>query len=194
MKRSELLQLANDHFGKQEYEEAMFNYSLVLQENPDDQEAKTGAILTEMAMNHEEGAEALYDYYMVLQASDSEIASEVMEEIINSMDGGIEKVTSILENIKSEEEIVFEDGISYEEFKELVADRGDFKRAFEDVMFSTKVLITSREDFIDFLENLAMHGFTEMALNYSETALQTFPNDEKIMEIFRLIGNPTRES
>lgn len=185
--KTKLLKLANDNFGRQEYESAMLNYSLILQDFPDDQEARTGAILTEMAMNHEEGAQALYDYYTVLQSSDKELASEVMEEIINSMDGGIDKITSLLEDL-NKDEAIFEDGISYEEFKLLVEQRGEFKRAFEDVMFSTRVLITSREDFIDFLENLAEHGFSEMALNYTESALQTFPNDERIREIFRLLG------
>ena len=193
MSRDKLLQLANDNFGRQEYDAALLNFSLVLQEFPDDQEARTGAILTEMAMSHEEGAQALYDYYTVLQSTDKEEASVVMEEIINSMDGGIEKITSILETLKTDE-IVYEDGITYEEFKQLVADRGEFKRAFEDVMFSTKVLISTREDFIDFLENLAQHGFSEMAMNYTETALQTFPNDERIREVLRLLGNIPNDS
>lgn len=192
MSRDKLLQLANVNFGRQEYDAALLNFSLVLQKFPDDAEARTGAILTEMAMSHEEGAQALYDYYTVLQSTDKEEASAVMEEIINSMDGGIEKITSILETLKTDE-IVYEDGISYEEFKQLVADRGEFKRAFEDVMFSTKVLISTREDFIDFLENLAQHGFSEMAMNYTENALQTFPNDERIREVLRLLGNVSHE-
>jgi len=188
LKREKLLQMATDYFGKKEYESAMRKYAMILQDNPTDPEARTGAILTEMAMNHEEGAEALYDYYLVLQASDKELAGEVMEEIINSMDGGIDKLQSILEGLK-EGDIVYEDGISYEEFKELVQSRESFKRAFEDVMFSTRVMITSREDFIDFLENLAHNGFEDMALNYVESAINSFPNDERIREIFRSLGN-----
>jgi tetratricopeptide (TPR) repeat protein len=182
--RERLLKLANDKFDSREYETALFNFSLILQQNPDDKEARTGAILTEMAMNEEQGAEALHDYYTVLQSSDKELASEVMEEIITSMDGGVDKLSELLSEIQ-EPDIVIEDGISYADFKELIADRGDFKRTFEDIMFSTRVVISDRDDFIDFLGLLAEHGFDSMAANYIESALQAFPNDEKIRQIYR---------
>ena len=184
MTRERLLKLANDKFDSREYETALFNFSLILQKNPDDKEARTGAILTEMAMNEEQGAEALHDYYTVLQSSDKELASEVMEEIITSMDGGVDKLSEILSEIQ-EPDTVIEDGISYADFKDLIADRGDFRRTFEDIMFSTRVVISDRDDFIDFLGLLAEHGFDEMAANYIESALQAFPNDEKIREIYR---------
>ena len=184
MTRERLLKLANDKFDSREYETALFNFSLILQKNPHDKEARTGAILTEMAMNEEQGAQALHDYYTVLQSSDKELASEVMEEIITSMDGGTDKLSELLSQIQ-EPDIVIEDGISYADFKELIADRGDFKRTFEDIMFSTRVVISDREDFIDFLGLLAEHGFDSMAANYIESALQAFPNDEKIRQIYR---------
>ena len=184
MTRERLLKLANDKFDSREYETALFNFSLILQKNPHDKEARTGAILTEMAMNEEQGAQALHDYYTVLQSSDKELASEVMEEIITSMDGGADKLSELLSQIQ-EPDIVIEDGISYADFKELIADRGDFKRTFEDIMFSTRVVISDREDFIDFLGLLAEHGFDSMAANYIESALQAFPNDEKIRQIYR---------
>ncbi len=187
MTRDRLLKLANDKFDSREYETALFNFSLILEKNPNDKEARTGAILTEMAMNEEQGAQALHDYYTVLQASDKELASEVMEEIISSMDGGVDKLSELLNEIQ-EPDIVIEDGISYADFKALVADRGDFKRTFEDIMFSTRVVISDRDDFIDFLGLLAEHGFDAMAANYIESALQAFPNDEKIRQIYRSLN------
>ena len=192
--REKLLKIANDKFGKQEYESALLNFSLILQEDPDDKEARTGAILTEMAMNHEDGAEALFDYYAVLKSSDSEIASEVMEEIISSIDGGLEKISELASEAKKSE-MMIDDGITYSDFKALIEERGDFRRTFEDIMFSTRVMITDRDDFIDFLERLVESGFNEMAVNYIESALQAFPNDEKLSEIYRLIDQEAfRES
>ena len=194
MTRERLLKLANDKFDSREYQTALFNFSLILQKNPDDKEARTGAMLTEMAMNEEQGAQALHDYYTVLQSSDKELASEVMEEIITSMDGGVDKLAELLNEIETPE-AVMEDGISYADFKELIADRGDFKRTFEDIMFSTRVVISDRNDFIDFLGLLAGHGFDEMAANYIESALQAFPNDEKIRDIYRQLNvDALRES
>lgn len=194
VRRNKLLKLAHDKFAMQEYESALLNYSLILQENPDDKEARTGAILTEMAMSHEDGAQALFDYYAVLQSTDKELASEVMEEIIDSLDGGVDKLTSLINDIKHNAHTL-EDGITYGDFKALVKERGEFKNTFENIMFSTRVVITSREDFIDFLEQLVQNGFHEMAANYIESALISFPNDEKIRQIFRLIDEEAlRES
>jgi hypothetical protein len=185
--RDRLLQLAHDKFDSRDYDSALLNYSLILEKDPDDKEARTGAILTEMAMHEEDSAHALYDYYTVLQSSDKELASEVMEEIINSMDGDVDKTSEILNEIKEPESVV-EDGISYTDFKELIADRGDFKRTFEDIMFSTRVVISSRDDFVDFLLLLAENGFDNMAANYIENALQSFPNDQKIQDIYRQLN------
>jgi len=192
--RDRLLKLAHDKFDSREYKSALLNYSLILEKDPDDKEARTGAILTEMAMNEEQGAQALYDYYTVLQSSDKELASEVMEEIITSMDGGVDKLSELLNEIQKPETMI-DDGISYSDFKELVVESGDFRRTFENIMFSTRVVISDRDDFIDFLELLASHGFDEMAANYIESALQSFPNDEKIREIYRQLNQDSlRES
>lgn len=194
MTREKLLRLANDNFDSHQYESALLNFSMLLQKNPEDKEARTGAILTEMAMNEEQGAQALYDYYTVLQSNDKELASEVMEEIIASMDGGVDKLSALLADLENPEGIV-EDGISYADFKALVADKEDFRRTFEDIMFSTRVVISDRDDFIDFLGLLANHGFDEMAANYIESALQSFPNDEKIRDLYRdLNQDALRES
>ena len=192
--KEKLLKIANDKFSLQEYESALLNFALILQADPDDKEARTGAILTEMAMSNEDGAEALFDYYSVLQSSDKELASEVMEDIINSLDGGVDKLASLLNELKSNEQII-EDGINYSDFKALVKERGEFKHTFENIMFSTRVVISNRDDFIDFLEQLVSNGFHEMAANYIESAMQSFPTDEKIREIYRLLDEEAlRES
>lgn len=187
MTRERLLKLAHDKFDSKEYKLALLNYSLILEKNPDDKEARTGAILTEMAMTEEDSAHALYDYYTVLQSSDKELASEVMEEILNSMDGSVDKIHELLSDIE-ESKGVTEDGISYADFKEIIADNGDFKRTFENIMFSTRVVISNRDDFVDFLELLAYNGFEKMAMNYIENALQSFPNDQKIQDIYKKLN------
>lgn len=188
------LKLAHDKFDQREYDSAMLHYALVLEKDPQNKEARAGVLLTEMAMSHEEGAEALFDYYTVLRSSDKELADEVIEEIITSMDGGLEKIGSVLESLK-ESDMIAEEGISYTDFKSLVEDTGDFKRTFENIMFSTRVVITSKDDFIDFLEQLVANGFHEMAANYIENAAQTFPGDERIESIYRLLdGNNISES
>jgi hypothetical protein len=80
--------------------------------------------------------------------------------------------------------IDYENAISYEDFQSIVSQRGDFKRAFEDIMFSTKVIISEKKDFINFLESLVSNGFDEIALNYLESASSIFPSSKKIRDLF----------
>ncbi len=173
------LQEANDKFSKQEYAKALFDYALVLKEDPNNKEAYNGAILAEMAMSGEEAAAALFDYYAVLRKEDKEDADEIMNEIIESMDGTMETLSQLLEEPLNEK-LESENGILYADFRLLVKDSGDFKTTFENIMFSTRVIITAKSDFIDFLDQLLHNDFKEMGLSYLESALKTYPNDEKL--------------
>jgi propanediol dehydratase large subunit len=67
---------------------------------------------------------------------------------------------------------------------QLVASRGDFKEAFEDIMFSTKVVITNRDEFIDFIKHLSTEGFQEMALSYLDVASNAFGDDQEILALY----------
>jgi len=181
-KQNKTLQAANENFSKQEYDKALLAYAQVLKADPDNKEAFNGAILTEMAMSGEEAAAALFDYYAVLRKEDKEDADEIMNEIIESMDGTMETLNDLLADPITEK-LEGEDGILYTDFKLLVDDSNDFKKTFENIMFSTRVIITAKDDFIDFLDQLLHNGFKEMGLSYLETALKTYPNDERLSKI-----------
>lgn len=186
-KQNKTLQKANDNFSKKEYEKALLAYALVLKDDPNNKQAYNGAILAEMAMSGEESATALFDYYEVLRKEENEEADEIMKEIIASMDGTLDTLSELLiEPIY--EKLESEDGILYGDFKLLVDDNKNFKETFENIMFSTRVIITAKEDFIDFLDQLLHNGFKEMGLTYLESALKTYPNDEKLSKILEDIA------
>lgn len=177
------LALANNDFTKAQYENALRNYALVLKDFPDSKEAYNGAILAEMAMSGEAGAEALFDYYSVLREENAEEADIVIGEILDTMDGSLEALSGLLEKEQVGEQLILEDGISYKDFRKLVERDGDFRRIFENIMFSTRVIITEKEDFVDFLERLMANGFSEMALSYLESALGIYPNDAQLRHL-----------
>lgn len=181
------LALANQDFTKAEYENALRNYALVLKDYPDSKEAYNGAILAEMAMSGEAGAEALFDYYEVLREEDAEKADTVIGEILETMDGTLEALGDLLKQ-PVREQLIFEDGISYGDFRLLVEREGDFRRIFENIMFSTRVIITEKSDFVDFLERLIDNGFREMALSYLESAMGIYPNDRQLRKLLRRLG------
>ena len=45
-----------------------------------------------------------------------------------------------------QEEVEYGNGIKYSDFLELINSRGSFKEAFEDIMFSTKVIISNKTE------------------------------------------------
>jgi hypothetical protein len=59
-------------------------------------------------------------------------------------------------------------------------------------MFSTTVIITKKEDFIDFLDQLIEHGFEEMALTYLESALSVYPSDKLLRKLLKKLAKGTK--
>ncbi len=175
--------LGIDSFYKKDYALALFYFSLALDEEPDSKDARLGAILADMANEKEMEAGALFEYYLLSKESDQKVEEETIEEIISLFDNSVESIYGMIEKKEFEYAMAEENGIEYDDFKELIENRGNFKEAFEDIMFSTKVLISKKEDFIDFLEMLIENGFTEMSLNYLESAMSVFPNDKKLLSL-----------
>ncbi len=179
-----ILSQAKESFTKAEYEKAMEKFAQVLQSYPNSKEAYNGVILSEMAMSGETGAEALFDYYEILREEDKEEADDVMEEILQNMDGTLDKLSEAFSQ-PLRERVEFEDGILYSDFKKLLDEGADFKETFENIMFSTRVIITEKEDFLDFLDKLIEHGFSEMALTYLENALSVYPTDKLLTKLLK---------
>ncbi|HIP55184.1 MAG TPA: hypothetical protein EYH11_06900 [Sulfurimonas autotrophica] len=182
-----ILSQAKESFTKAEYKSALDKFAQVLQKDPNSKEAFNGVILSEMAMSGEEGAEALFDYYEILREEDKEQADLIMSEILESIDGSLEKLSEIFaEPLRNRLE--FEEGILYSDFQKILEEGGGFVETFENVMFSTRVVITSKEDFIDFLDKLIEHGFAQMALTYLENALTLYPDDRLLRKLLKKLA------
>lgn len=182
---------AKDSFSKSDYKNALEKFAAVLQNFPNSKEAYNGVILAEMAMSGEGGAEALFDYYEVLKEEDKEQADIIMSQILQNMDGSLEKLREVFAE-PLRDRVEFEDGILYKDFKTLVDDGGNFKEIFENIMFSTRVIITQKEDFIDFLDKLIEHDFAEMALTYLENALSVYPSDKLLRKLLKKLAKGTK--
>ncbi len=181
-----ILDRAENLFYRGDYSEALRMYGILLKDYPDLEEARIGAILSDIALENDEEAQALFEYYQVLKEEEQEGAERIIEEMIGSLDSALEKISDLLEGgaLARDESI---NGITYKDFKELVELRGNFRRAFEDIMFSTKVVITEKEDMLDFLHKLVENGFNEMAMRYIESAAVAYPGEEKIKDLIEKI-------
>jgi len=185
------LSSAEKNFSAKKYDKALFYYSLALQEDSQNIDAKVGVRLCDLAYDMEGEAQALYDYYMIAKDEKDSNAGENLKTIVDSIDIAM-NATSELITKPMLEAIDYDSSILYEDFQKFVIERGDFKLAFEDIMFSTKVVISNTKDFIDFVEHLVSFGFCDMALNYLESASVIFPSSEKIRELFNKISKTSQ--
>jgi len=176
--------LGIEAFHNREFSRALFYFSLALSESPNDKEARIYAILANLAHDREEEALSLFEYYITSHEV-SEENDAILEEIIDSLEVGPEKLFSFFEQKALEEHLLQEDGIVYDDFMTLVAQKGDFREVFEDIMFSTKVLISNKDDFIKFLDQLIENGYIEISFHYLESAVSLFPNDSKIHSLLK---------
>jgi hypothetical protein len=169
-------ELANNNFFNREYKKALFNYSLALKDAPEDKDARVGALLCDFASEREDEAVALFEYYESTKDLEDTISDEVIERLVTSSDIDDDYILELLDNLE-ENIATFEDGIVYEDFLDLMNREKSFKNVFEDIMFSTKIIIHKKEDFIDFVNLLIENDFRDMALNYVENALLYYPSE-----------------
>ncbi|HHD73003.1 MAG TPA: hypothetical protein ENK77_02005 [Epsilonproteobacteria bacterium] len=183
--KNSLLKRAEEQFVNGEYFQSLRSYGLLLKDHPDLGEAKVGVYLSDLGMESGDDAQALFDYYQAIK-SEKEDAAEIIDSLIHTLDNSKNTIQELLvDPLKEQSE--YEDGIRYEDFMGLVESRGDFKQAFEDIMFSTKVVITNKTEFIDFVKHLTEEGFRDMALNYLDAASSAFGDDQEIYALYHNI-------
>ena len=164
-----LLSEATNHFINKDYDKALFIYGQLISQDPTSKEYKLYAIFCDIASEDEQKAISLFDY---------------VEDVIDAYDGDVEKMMDMLKDL-SDSTVESLDAIKYEDFKQLVKDRGSFRIAFEDIMFSTKVAIESKEDFFDFVLSLIENDFNTTAYSYLDGFNEYFSYDTKIEELYK---------
>lgn len=173
-------------FFNKSFDTALLNFSLALRES-DSKEARLGAILSDLAKDKEAEAGALFEYYLLSRDSGVKNSEAIVEEILDSVELSLEDIEKLFLENEIEIKINEENGIAYSDFMSVVHAKNNFKEAFENIMFSTKVIIHTKKDFLDFLEQLIENGFTDISLNYLESALAIFPNDPKLTALIKKV-------
>jgi len=181
-----LLQRAEREFLKKDYSSALISYGLILKDYPTLEEAKIGVYLSDLGIESDDEAQTLFDYYQVIK-DEKDNAVEIIDGIIDNLDTSKEQIQKLLLD-PMEEQIEYGDGIRYRDFLELVDSRGSFKKTFEDIMFSTKVIITNKDEFIDFVTQLSNEGFDEMALGYLDASNHLFGNDQDVLALYHVVS------
>jgi len=181
-----LLQRAEREFLQKDYPNALRSYGLILKDYPTLDEAKIGVYLSDLGIESDVEAQTLFDYYQMIK-DEKDNAVEIIDGIIENIDTSKEQIQKLLLD-PIEEQVEYGDGIRYSDFLALVKMRGSFKKTFEDIMFSTKVIITNKDEFIDFVTQLSAEGFDEMALGYLDASSQLFGNDQDVLALYHVVN------
>lgn len=181
-----LLNKAETEFYNKNYDSALTIYGLLLKDYPELKEAKVGVFLSDIGVENSEEAQSLYEYYQIIKDKDKD-ADSVILDLVESIEGNRARIQQLLSE-PFLDQIESENGIKYSDFKAVVKDVGDFKQAFENIMFSTKVIIASKEEFIDFVTLLIDNGFTKMALSHLDYAPKPFEKDQDMLKLYERIG------
>jgi tetratricopeptide (TPR) repeat protein len=176
-----LLSQAEQQFSLGKYENALTTYGLLLKENPTNSAAKIGAYLCDIGMENEEEAQALFDYYQIIKRESTD-AEEVMTNLISTLDMTKGELSELLNPL--EERIEYEDGIRYTDFLSFVDERTDFARAFEDVMFSTRVILKGKEEYIAFISELIEREQYKFAEEFLDSMSSAFGKDQDIYALY----------
>lgn len=184
---------ANAAFVSKDYSKALFLFGQLSSLESSNEEYKLCAIFCDIATENEEKAQALYDYLTIAKAEDKDTAITYIYDLIEAYDGDQEKMMSILKDITNQSVESLE-AIQYEDFINLVKDRGSFRIAFEDIMFSTKIALESKEDFFDFVEKLIDNGFNTTAYSYLDSFNEYFSYDSHIEKLYKKLDEKTIEN
>ncbi|PUE64199.1 hypothetical protein [Arcobacter caeni] len=179
-----LLNEANSFFTQKEFNKALFLYSQLSSNFPQNKEYPIYALFCDIASEDEEKAISLYDYFNIVKDENLEEAIRYVEDMINAYDGDIDKMMEVLKEL-STSTIESLDAIRYEDFKNLIGSRGSFRIAFEDIMFSTKVAIENKDDFFDFVTKLIDNDFNSTAYTYLDGFNEYFSYDKEIEKLYK---------
>lgn len=167
------------------YERAYSYFERAFLLAPQNKEAKIGLFLTEHARDYPDSAHTTYEFYQhLLSSRTSKLKSQKqILKIIQSMDEATLMLSNNFKNADSKKTHNL-DGILYSDFLKAVSTRGSFKEAFEDIMFSSKLIFTKKKDFYHFLHQLIDNGFAEIGLEYAYN-LEARDYDAEIEKIIK---------
>ena len=183
------VKIALNYFLKKDYVYAINMYSNAIKDDPDNEEAKVGIMLCDMALgDDEENAHNLLDYYFIVKSSDSENAYKIINQLIDSDSKHTKNINdAILSTIKDKFESL--DGILFNDFLNIFKASDMSKIVFENILFSSKIVISDKNELIAFISLAINHGFKNITDNYLDSLIITFEYNKGVIEFIEELRN-----
>ena len=180
-------------FMAKQYKQAFEIFAHNLQLDSNNTESLIGLLLSDMAQDFEDQALGLYEYYQLLlsqEISKAKARAQILKAI-QSFDKSTNGIFALLKNLENLRADSLE-GILYQDFKKLAQE--NFKKTFEDLIFSTKIIFTNKNDFYDFLNQLVENDYQDMSLEYIESLKKNVIYDKEIEKILQKVSNDNRKN
>lgn len=192
-KINSLIEEAHEFFTLGAYDKAIFLYAQASSLEPSNIEYQIYPLFCDIASEDSQRAQELFDYFLIQKDLDLEKAISFVKDSINAFDGDVELMMQLLNDV-SKQNVENLDAIEYEDFLSLVQTRGSFREAYEDIMFSTKVAITSKEDLVDFINKLIDNNFNTTAYSYLDGYGDVFAYDDDLIALYSKLGEKSIEN
>ena len=168
-------------------------FSLVYSDDPQNQDAKAGLLLTSLPESLKNEISSLHEFYDTVKAFDKKGSYKVLEGIAEAFEidesNYLNAIYDLVLQNNAEIDIEDDNGISYNDLKAILQNATNKREALQTIFFSTKVLIDDRDDFFDFVDILIENKFFDMALSHLDYANTIFKNDKKISQLLQKIKN-----
>ncbi len=195
MDKFKIIAKAKECFEQEDYKQALFLYSQILFEEPTSELWQMLVKISDIGLENTANAQRLHDYFAALLAdnTDKQKAIDKTNGLIDANDGNLEQISKYLKEY-SRSKIDKLESISYEEFATFVRERGSFRVALEDIMYSTKIALSSKEQFYDFLEQLIENDFDNMAYDYLDSHYNFFKYDDNVAKLYNMLEKKNHET
>jgi len=191
--KEDLLQEAHGFFLTEFYDKALFLYSRVSSLEPTNKEYQIYALFCDLASEDNVKAQELFEKFTILKEEGLPEAVEFVQDEIALHDGDNELLLQMIQDV-SLQTIESLEAIDYNDFLQLEENRGSFKRAYEDIMFSTKVSIVSKDDLVDFIKKLIDNGFDSTAYTYLDGFNEVFSYDKDLTDLYEKLESKNIEN
>ena len=191
--KEDLLQKAHGFFLAEFYDKALFLYSRVSSLKPTNKEYQIYALFCDLASEDNIKAQELFEKFTILKDENLEEAVQFVLDEIALHDGDNELLLQMIQDV-SLQTIEALEAIDYNDFLQLEKNRGSFKRAYEDIMFSTKVSIVSKDDLVDFINKLIENGFDSTAYTYLDGFNEVFSYDKDLTDLYEKLESKNIEN
>ncbi len=162
--------LGIEHFYKKDFNTAKMYFSLAYKKQKN-KRLFNFIMLCDLALKFPKEAFLLFEFYLINYKT-------------HSIDKEFDKILNAVEFKEKAEKTEFEDGyaLNYKDFLKSEEEVG-FNKSFENVIYSGRLVIDDREDFLEFLEKLLDNGYKDMTLSYMENTAFYFWANERFMKL-----------